>query len=353
MAIYFDKKFAVGNSGRNHTAQRDHVLNMWKGFNDQERNFCAMNDRQMAVNETGFIPRDVYREFENQTTALIREMNLTLLTDLLPLAKALPLGKVEHIYRRASDSGIVTSDLDMTVPAELDKAKYDYDSTIKVFHKTGFGRTWMEMEGQRSEGFDALIDDQANATRAILDKMADHVYNGVDKTFNGTSAYGIKTSTKTQAVDLDASDLNINFATSTDGAAIRAGWIGMRDKLRIDNNITQDLTFYVSAEIESNLEQYYGTDAGDSGKTVRQTLIELAGVADIKADRSLTGNEVVFGALNSQFIRPLVGQAVSTVPLFRGNPFDNYNFLTWANVGLEIKTDYTGKTAWAYAREIS
>lgn len=354
MAFYFDPKFAVGNSGKNHTKQRDHVLGRWRYFNKNEANLVRDNDAQAPVtNAAAYIPRDVFVEFENQTTALMRENNLTLMQDIMPLAKSLPLGKVEHVYRTVSDSGVVVSDLDMTVPAELDKAQYAYDSSIKLFHKTAFGRTWMEMEGQRSEGFDALIDDQANATRALMDTIAGHIYDGVDKSFNGSTAYGIKTSTKVQAVDLDVSDLNINFATSTDPAAIRAGWIAMRDKLWIDNNVTGNITYYVSAEIASNLEQFYGTGSGDSGKTVMQTLMELAGTAAIKVDRSLSGNEVVYGVLSSQFIRPLIGMAVTTVPLFRANPFDNYNFLTWANVGLEIKADYAGKVGFAYAREIA
>jgi hypothetical protein len=352
--MYFDKEFAANSSGIHHKTQRRHVLDRWRSFNANEAGLVRQNSMQRPIaNAAAIIPQDVYREFENQTKELMRANNLVLMNDLMPLAKSLPLGKVEHIYRQASDSGIVTTDLDGQTPAELDKADYNYDSTIKVFHKTGFGRSWMEMEGQRTEGFDALFDDQENAVRALQDKIADHIYNGVDVSFKGTTATGIKNSTKVQAVDLDATDLNINFATSTSPSAIRAGWIAMRDKLRIDNNMSGDLTFYISSEIESNLLQYYGTEAGDSGKTVMQTLMELPGVADIKMDRSLSGNEVVYGHLNSQFIRPLVGMAVTTVPLFRANPFDNYNFITWTNVGLEIKTDYAGRTGWAYAREIS
>jgi len=352
--LYFSKDFEKGMGGVNHKAQYNHVTQMRNAFWKANAHLVETNRGQSGFtgNAAAIIPQDVYREFENQTKQLMRANNLTLMNDLMPLAKSLPVGKVEHIYRRASDSGIVTSSLSGQTPAELDKADYDYDSSIKVIHQTSFGRQWMEMEGQRSEGFDGLIDDQANAVRAMQDKIADHIYNGVDVSFKGTSAYGIKTSTKTVDVDLDADGLNINFATSTDTAAIRKAWISMRDSLRITNNVANDITWYISAEIESNFEQYYGTDAGDSGKTVLQTLRELAGVADIKMDRSLSGNEVVGVVLDSMFIRPLVGMAVTTVPLQRFNPFDNYNFLTWSNVGLEIKSDYTGKSGVLYAREI-
>lgn len=352
--LYFDKQFAVGNSGRNHTAQRDHVLNRWKAFNSIEAGLVAQNGEQAPVtNAAAIIPRDVYQEFENQSKELMREANLTLLNDLLPLATALPLGKVEYIYRKVSDSGIVTTDLDMSTPAELDKAQYSYESAIKLFHKTGFGRSWFEMEGQRSEGFDALIDDQANATRAVLDKMADHVYNGVDKSFNGTSAYGIKTSANTVDIDLDATGLNIDFTSSSATAdAMRTALISIVKTMRVTNNVTADLTIYISADIESNWQRFYDYSSGNTA-TIMQVMEQVAGVGAIKVDRKLSGNELVGGVLQSSFIRPLVGMAVSTAPMFRANPWDNYNFVTWANVGIQVRSDYEGHKGWFYARNIA
>lgn len=352
--LYFDKKFAVGNSGRNHTAQRDHVLNKWRYFNTIESGLVPRNEKQAPVtNAAAIIPRDVYQEFENQSMTLLREANLTLLNDLLPLATSLPLGKTEYIYRKVSDSGIVTSDLDMSTPGELDKAQYSYESAIKLFHHTDFGRSWFEMEGQRSEGFDALIDDQANATRAVLDKMADHVYNGVDKSFNGATAYGIKTSANTVDIDLDATGLNIDFTSSSATAdAMRTALISIVKTMRVTNNVTADLTIYISADIESNWQRFYDYSSGNTA-TIMQVMEQVAGVGAIKVDRMLSGNELVGGVLQSNYIRPLVGMAVSTVPLFRGNPWDNYNFKSWVNLGLQVRSDYEGHKGWFYARNIS
>jgi len=353
--LYFSKDFEKGIGGANHKAQYQHVTHMRNQMNKQSEPLVMQNQALTGFtgNAAAVIPRDVYREFDSQTKQIMRAENLTLLNDLLPLAKSLPVGKVEHVYRRASDSGIVTSSVSGQTPAELDKAAYDYDSSIKVIHQTAYGREWMEMEGQRSEAFDGLIDDNANAVRAIRDKMADHIYNGSDVSFKGTSAYGIKNSTKTIDVDLDAGGLNINFATSTDASAIRAGWIAMLDQVRLnDNNVKQPVTFYVSGEIMSNFQNFYSTNDVGFG-TIRESLLKLVGVADIKEDESLSGNEVVGVVLDSQFIRPLVGMAVTTVPLDRRNPFDNYNFLVWTNVGLEIKADYAGRSGVLYARDIS
>jgi hypothetical protein len=351
--LYFNKDFATNTrSGEAHRAQKRHVTRQREHFAMHNAQFLGANGL-FTGNAAAIIPQDVYREFESQTKELMRAPNLTLLNDLLPLAKGLPVGKVEHIYRRVSDSGIVVTDLEGSTPVEIDKADYDYDSSIKVVHKTGFGRSWMEMEGQSSEGFDGLVDDQANSVRLMQETIADHIYNGVDVTFRGTSAYGIKNSSKTVSVDLDASGLDIDFTSASATADdIRAAWIALVDALRITNNVNRDITFYVSREIMSNFQRYYSTNDVGFG-TILRALLELVGVAAIKEDAQLSGNEVIGVVLDAQFIRPLVGMAVATVPLVRSNPFDNYNFVTWSNVGLEIKTDYDNRSGVLYAREIA
>ena len=351
--FYFDKEFATNTrSGAAHKEQKRHVTRQREHFSVQNAQFLGAHG-MFQGNAAAIIPQDVYREFDSQTKKLMRAPNLTLMNDLMPLAKGLPVGKVEHVYRQASDSGVVVTDLEGASPVEIDKADYNYDSSIKVVHKTGFGRSWMEIEGQSSEGFDGLVDDQANSVRLMQETIAGHIYNGVDVTFKGTSADGIKNSSKVVSVDLDASGLNIDFTSSSTSASdIRAAWIALVDALRITNNVMGDITFYVSREIMSNFQRYFS--ASDVGfGTILQSLLNLNGVAAIKEDAQLSGNEVVGTVLDPQTIRPLVGMAVTTVPLVRSNPFENYNFITWSNVGLEIKVDYDGRSGVLYAREIA
>lgn len=350
--FYFDTERPEWAAQRNHVAQAQMVGNIRATVN--------RHNAQMMGNDAAVLPRDVAQEFDRQQVELMRANNLTLLTDLMPLARSLAVGKIESIHRRVSDSGGAKRSLTGRTTVEIDKAAYSYDSTIKVVHQDGFGRDWMEMQSQRTEAFDALIDDQANSNRTVLDSIAEHIYDGaLDEngnviSYNGTEARGIRTSTKVAAVNLNAGGLNIDFTSgAATSQAIRTAWIQLVKTLRVDNNVAGDITFYISAEIETNFQRFYGVDAGDTGKTIMQVLKELAGVADIKVDRTLSGNQVVGGVLNSQYIRPLVGMAVSTVPLFRANPMDAYNYMTWANVGLDIRTDFTGKTGWLYARVIA
>lgn len=345
--LYFSKDFEKGLNGVNHKAQFKHVQSVRNAFNRNEAHLAQLHNNSSAV-----IPRDVYLEFDNTTKKLARANNLTIMTDLMAIAKSLPVGKVEHVYRKASDAGIVQTSVSGQIPVQLDKTAYSYESAIKVVHTSGFGRQWMEMEAQRTEGFSGLIDDQENVVRNMQTSIANHFISGTSDVFNGTTAVGIKTSSNVQAVDLDATDLNINFATNTTPATIRSKWIAMHDKLRVTNNAQGDVTYYISREIESNFMQFFSTSDTGFG-TVMQNLKQLPGVKDIKVDASLSGNEVIGIVLDSQYIHPLVGMAIATVPLFRGNPMDAYNFMVWANVGLQIKSDYSSKKGVLYAREIS
>lgn len=350
--FYFNQSFAQGVGGRNHQEQFMHLTQIRRAFN------AAQQDMQtrFATNGPALIPRDVYREFDNQTIQLLRQNNLTIFNDLMPLAKALSVGKIENVHRRVSDSGSVIVSLGGKPSVDLDKADYDYDSSIKVIHQSGFGREWMEIEGQRTEGFDALVDDQGNSVRAVMDSLASHFIDGRDDVqFKSHTAYGIKSSSKTMGIDLGndgGNGINTDLTTAG-GEAQRTAFRSIVDRVRRnDNNVKIPLTFYVSGDIASKQQDHY--NANDVGYgTIREDLLKLDGVADIKEDESLSGNEMIVIALDAQYIRPLVGMAVSTFPVQRLNQFDKYSFVTWANAGLEIRTDYGGRTGVAWAREIT
>lgn len=338
---------------RNAQGQFAEVQSRREYFNNAQDFMAKMiGNEAMAANQAARIPQDVYREFDSQTKELMRANNLTLLNDLLPLAKTLPVGKALHEYRQASDAGLSTTSMNGQVPAKLDKTAYTYDGAIVPIHAVGFGREWREMAAQQSEGFDGLIDDQANATREIQDTLVDHIYDGKDVTFKGVSAYGIKNGSGTALVDLGAGDLNIDFTSSIATAEnLRNALIQILYTLRTTNNVVEDVTVYISREIEENFQRYYSSEDLAFG-TLLENFKRIAGIADIKTDAKLSGNEMVMVALDTKYIQPLIGMAASTVPIVRSQPFDNYNFLVWTAVGLQIRTDAAGRTGVLYARAV-
>lgn len=320
--------------------------------NDMQDHIRAVGGDNIRVHQAARIPQDVYREMDSQAASIMRADNLTLLNDLMPLAKALPVGKLLHEYRQASDAGLSTTSINGQVPAKLDKTSYTYDGAIVPIHAVGFGREWREWSAQQSENFDGLLDDNANAMRELTDTTVNHIYDGADVTFKGVSAYGIKNSANTQLANLTTLNGGIDFTSSVATAeALRNGLIALLYQLRTTNNVTEDVTVYISREIEQNFQRYFSSEDMSFG-TLLENFKRIAGIADIKTDAKLSGNELVMVALQSKYIQPLIGMAASTVPIVRNQPFDNYNFLGWTAVGLQIRADYTGKSGVLYAREV-
>lgn len=347
--MYFSKELvanAEGHVQRATNAQWNEVVARRRYFNEVEKQHAAMTGNAAAV-----IPQDVYREFDNVTKRIMRsDEGDVLLNDLMPLARAINIGKIEYQFRRSSDSGNAQTSLSGQTPILMDKAQYSYDKAIIPVHQDGFGRQWRELEGQRSEGFDGLIDDQENSVRAVRRQMVDYVLDGdANIVFNGTTWTGLRNDSRVASVDLGASGLNIDLTSSAaDADDIRNAFRSMRDTLRISNNAMGGVTFYVSREIMTNLERYYAdTDAGFG--TLLKALLQLNGIAAIKETAKLSGNEVIGMVLSNEFIRPLVGMGVNTTAIPRVNPFDAHNFITWGAMGIQVITDYDGRTGVLYA----
>lgn len=331
------------SSLRNTEKQWAEVQGRREFFNNSERSMAAMQG--LEANAAATIPRDVYVEFDNVTKEIMRnDEGDVLLNDLLPLARSVDIGKIEYKYRKASDSGNAKTTLSGQTVVTMDKTEYSYDSAIVPVHQDGFGREWRELAGQKSEGFDGLIDDQRNSVKAIRRQMVGYIVNGGGPTFNGASWGGLKSDSRVVSSTLSV-DLT---STSTTAQQVRDEFKAQRDALRITNNAMGQVTFYISREMMSNLERYYSDNDGGFG-TMLDAVKALYAVADVKETAILSGNEMFAMVLDSSIIRPIVGMGVSTVPVQRLNPFDAHNFITWGAMGIQVMNDYDGRSGVLYA----
>lgn len=89
----------------------------------------------------------------------------------------------------------------------------------------------------------------------------------------------------------------------------------------------------------SNWEQYFDVNVL---RTVLEEISNLLGIAGIKEDAELTGNEIVIVPLQVGVIAPIVGQALGTVAKPRHFYNSYYVWRTWGAAGLMVKQDING-----------
>lgn len=351
MSFFFTKTAIAANQAL--AGQWEFVESTRSHFEATQKHFGSLphlNAAQQAANAAAVIPRDAWREMDSTTkTIMVSDEGGPLLNDLLPLAKPVSIGKIVAEYRRNSDNGVAQSSISGQLAKGLSKGVYDYDGSLVLIHDAGFGREWREVEAHRSEGFDGLSDDQANAVRAVNRQIVRHIVNGVaDTKFKNYEARGLKTSTNVASFNLTGTDLT---ATATTYAQIEAVFIAILQQQQATNFVRTPLTFYVSSGIWFNLLRRGTTDA--AFETFLAALLRLPGIAAIKLinDTSLlSGNEMFVIPLSSEHIQPIVGMAVTTTPIQRLHPFADFNYVCWGAVGLLIKADSAGKKGCLWAR---
>lgn len=347
----FDKKSVAANqslAGQYAYLQAHRTLH-----GNAERGFAGIQMPGLVGNASAPVPYPVYAEMDAQTKAIMLDPNVeVLLNDLMPLARPLSIGKMISQYRQAGSGGAATSSMSGLEPIPNDQTVYSYDSAIVPVHQSGYYREWRELAGQQSEGWNDLLDDQAGSTRTVRERMAGSCLDGVVDAngnplqFKGVKSYGIRNGANTAKASITI-DLT---SRQTAPEAVRDEFIRLRDIIRRDNRVSADLTVYVSPEIAATFDRYFIIDGVVTAtRSLRQELESLAGIGAIKELSGLEGNELIMGVLSQEYISPLLGQAVSNLALPRLQPFARHQFLVWSAMGLQIRADINGRTAWLYA----
>ncbi len=343
---------------RDQLDNRDLLRNM---ANDHELNMVAVHAnsyRQAGLQpNAGLIPRDVYQEFDNQTVTRMRsDDGDSYLNDLMPLAKSVNIGKLTYVTRRASDAGTVQTSMTGQLGIKMDQTEHNFDGTIIPVHDAGFFRNWREWNAQRSENFDALIDDQRETVAAVRRRLADSFLDGhkdVDGNFivvDTRQWQGMRNDSRVQSVDLGAGGVNFDFTSNANtGDQNKDALITVLDFLWITNNCARDVTLYVSREIGRNWERNFST--AYDGALIIDQLSKIQGVAAIKTTNKLTDNEMMAFPLDQMAVVPVTGMGMSTMALPRPIFNSNYEFVTATAVGWFVKTDFFSKTCALYATD--
>lgn len=294
-----------------------------------------------AVNAVDDIRR-LYKAYD-QTVLKQFEPNteFTLLNDLMPLSRSVRLEESVYEYARTGGRGWAHTSMSGQIGAALDAKSYTFDGTMVPIHDSGFKFNWRDPVFNKGSALSSLADAQAGSVDDVRRQYVDYIWEG----FRDAAGNYIKFDDKTwKGLRHDERvaqvTLTVNFATSTDPKAMRAAAIALRDVLKLQNMQYGQQTWYVSSEIMSNWEQYFDVN---SLRTVLEEISKLSGIAAIKEDAELTGNEIVIVPLQAGVIAPIVGQAFGTVADPRQFYNSDYVWRTWGAAGLMVKQDINGR----------
>jgi hypothetical protein len=346
---YFDTQL-VANS-RPHAAWWNDITVNREWFHRTEEALASVG------NAAAVLPRDAWMDLDGITRRVMRnDEGQAYMADLMPLAKAVNIGKMVHMTRVSSDTNNpVIRSMSGQVPVPLDKTVYDYRGTPVPIFADGYGREWREWNTLQSENFDALADDQEGATAKLRRNMAQYALDGdATITFQGYTAYGIRTSPLSKAINLGsgAGGANIDLTTATSDA-LEAFFVGPFGAMLDANLIVGKVNLYISPEIARAWDRSFSNAAGFKEGTVREFILRNRRINKIEVTYELSGNAFFGFVPNADYIRPLVGMAVNTTAKTRQNPTDSYNFLVMGAMGIEIRADFSGKSGVFYSTVVN
>lgn len=297
--------------------------------------------RLNAVNAVDDIRR-LYRAFDTTVLAQFEpNTQFTLLNDLMPLSRSVRIEQSRYDYARTGGRGWAHTSMSGQIGAALDAKSYTFDGTMVPIHDSGFKFTWRDPIFNSPSALQSQADAQRGSVEDVQRQYVDYMFNGFRDSegnfvqFDGLTWKGLKNDERVAQVTL-----TFNFATSTDPVALRTNAIALRDVVRVTNSQYAPQTWYVSAEIMSNLERYFDVNAT---RTVLEELLKLSGIDAIKEDAQLSGNEILIVPLTAGVIAPIVGQAIGTVADPRQFYNSDYVWRTWGAMGLMVKQDINNK----------
>lgn len=346
---YFDEQL-VANS-RPHATWWNEVSMTREHFHQSEEALANLTAQFMG-NAASILPRDAWLDLDGITRRIMRaDEGSVWMNDLMPLAKAVNIGKLVHLNRVSSDAGRVVRSMSGQVPVTMDKVTYDYRGTPVPIFSTAYGREWREWNTLQSENFDALSDDQEAHTAKIRRDMALYALDGDSSiVFEGYTAYGIRTSPLSKSINLGSAvgGANIDLTTATPDQ-LDAFFSGPFGAMLDANLITGKVNIYISPEIARAWDKSYSGSDGFKSGTIMEYIGRNRRINKIGVTYELSGNAFFGFVPSAEFIRPLVGMAVNTTAITRTNPTDNYQFLIMGAMGIEIRADFAGKSGVFYS----
>lgn len=310
---------------------------------------------ELVLNERGLFDPLFWAEIDRAAIDVRdNDQGREFVTDLMSIATPLHIGKTVKAYTVGGDiDGEVKRSIDGQQEVGFEHNENTTDGDPVPIFQAGFGINWREWEGKQSMNIEAVQDAQRLKMIKVMSNVADYILDGDDKiSVAGKKGQGVRNHRNTKKIDLNITSIDLaSFSTTNDD--IMKFWTQTLP-IHLDANYVDTLDVaWISPEISRRMDVPYTNAGGFKEGTLREYVERYGRVKSFRRTFKMVGNEWFGYVRNKDAITPLVGAALSTVPVPRTKPRANFNFEIWGAMGLQIKADTNGRGSVFYAAKLT
>ncbi len=281
-------------------------------------------------------------EFERLDTALVRiaEERLNGIADLRSRGLVRNLGSLGVLidqFEQVSDFTAARQDMDIVTESDEDTAAFTLVSVpIPITHH-GFRVTLRHLEASRTIGAPIDTTNTELATRQVVEKLEQTLFNGGDVVVGGNSIFGYTTHP-----DRNTGTLTAAWTNPATRDIVR-DVINMTNALEADN-MPGPYILYVPIPYFSELKDDY---KAESERTILERISAIANLDEVKPTGALTGDQAVMVQMTSDVVDLSIGADIQTVE-WQAMGGLVMRFKVLAAMAPRVKSDVSGQSGVAH-----
>jgi uncharacterized linocin/CFP29 family protein len=269
------------------------------------------------ITANGTLREDEWKQIDEALVPIAKQ-RLTGIGDLMArgLVYRVPngLGKTVLEYEDVSDIAPAQMSMDALTRGQKDRLEYSVKYLPLPIIHYDYQLSLRVLEASREKGMPLNVDMAQNAARKVAEFAENMLFNGSsDYTFGGGTIYGYCDAPNRNNVTLTKA---WNDSTKT-GEEILADVVKMK-QASINAKHFGPWVVYIPTAYETAIDADF---KAASDKTVRQRLLELGGIEDVKVSDSLAANNVVLVEMNTNTVRIVEGLPLTNVEWQTEGPF--------------------------------
>lgn len=244
------------------------------------------------------------------------------------------LGKTVLEYEDISELTAAELTMDAVTPSQKDRPQYDLKYLpLPIVHKD-FSFNIRALSASRTTGQPLDTTTAALAARQVSEKIEDILFNGASTyTYGGGTLYGYTDLPSANSVTLSEQW----DASGKTGEEILDDVRAMK-QASIDAKHYGPFILYVPTNYETTLDDDFKSN---SDKTIRQRILEIANIQEVKVADKLDDDEVVLVQMTSDCVRMVEGLPIQTVEWQEGGGFTT-NYKVLAIMVPQVRSDQSG-----------